>query len=91
VFSLAQNATIRNLTAYLRVSGRLVVQKYDELRVSGKLGVARCTICLQVYVCLEGRWPQNKTNYVCLEGLVWQKCLLSQFDCKFTCVWKAGG
>jgi hypothetical protein len=36
-------------------------------------------------VCLEGWWPKNTTNYICLEGSVWQ---IIQFECKFTYVWR---
>jgi hypothetical protein len=39
-------------------------------------------------VCLEGWWPKNTTNYVCLAGSVWQNI---QFDCKFTYVWRLSG
>jgi hypothetical protein len=89
-----KSVRIHNLTANLRVSGRLVAQKYNRLRVSGRLGAAKVlefAILLQIYVCLEGWWPKNTTNYVCLEGSVWQKCWNSKLDCTFTCVWKAGG
>jgi hypothetical protein len=89
-----KSARILNVTLSLRVFGMLVAQKYDKICVSGRFGMAKVlefAISLQIYVCLEGWWPQNTTNYVCLEGSLWQKCLQSQFDCKFTCVWKAGG
>ena len=76
VFSLVQNSRIRNLTANLRVSGRLVVQKDDKIRVSGRLGVAKCTICLQIYVCLAYVWKAGGSKVLqimCVWKARWSK------------------
>jgi hypothetical protein len=78
----------RKLTCVWKAGGRKIRQ---ITCLEGVAKVLEFAIRLQIYVCLEGWWPKNTTSCVCLEGSVFQKRCNSQFDCKFTCVWKAGG